>query len=165
MIHPAKPEHLEAINNIYNQAVEDGLRTAHTKPLSYSERKEWFSKHSINQFPVFVYINDENKVLGWISVSPYRSDRQALNEVVELSYYVHYDHHNKGIATELMSHALKFCKESKYRIAVAILISSNQPSIQLLEKFDFAEAGRIPNALHFEDEFQDHLYMYKNLAN
>lgn len=165
MIHPAQPEHLEAINNIYNQAVEDGFRTAHINPLSYGERKDWFKKHSKDQFPVFVYINDKNQVLGWISISPYRSDRQALSEVIEISYYVHYDHHNRGIGTELISHALKYCKESKYRIAVAILISSNKPSIQLLEKFGFAEAGRIPNALHFENEFHDHLYMYKNLAD
>lgn len=164
MIRPAQPEDLEAINDIYNQAVEDGLRTAHIKPLSYAERKTWFEKHPEDQFPVFVYTNDESKVLGWISVSPYRSDRQALNEVVEISYYVDYDHHDEGIATELMTHALQFCKASDYRIAVAILISSNKPSIHLLKKFGFIEGGRIPNALHFGDEFQDHLYMYKNLS-
>jgi phosphinothricin acetyltransferase len=165
MIHPAQPEHLEAINEIYNQAVEDEQCTAHIKPFSYKERKTWFAKHSEDQFPVFVYINDESEVIGWISLSPYRSDRQALKDIVEINYYVDYDHHDEGIATELMTRALQFCKESDYRIAVAILISSNEPSIHLLKKFGFIEGGRIPNALHFEEEFQDHLYMYKNLAN
>lgn len=166
MIHPARPEHLEAIDDIYNQAVKDGLRTAHIKPLSFEERKTWFERHPKDQFPIFVFIDDENKnVLGWISVSPYRSGRQALDDVVEISYYVDYDHHGSGIATKLMKKALQFCKKADYRIAVAILISSNTPSVKLLEKFGFIEGGRIPDALHFEDTFQDHLYMYKNLTD
>lgn len=163
MIEAARPEHLKAINNIYNQAIEDGLRTAHIKPLTYEERESWFKKHPPDKFPVFVYLDRKNNVLGWISVSAYRSDRQALNDVVEISYYVDYDHHGKGIATELMEHALQFCKDSDYRIAVAILISSNKASIKLLQKFGFAEGGRIPDALHFGDEYRDHLYMYKNI--
>lgn len=165
MIEPAHPEHLEAINDIYNQAVEDGLRTAHIKPLTYKERKNWFKRHPRDKFPVFVYLDEKDNVLGWISVSAYRSDRQALNDVVEISYYVDYDYHGKGIATELMSHALQFCEEANYRIAVAILISSNEASINLLQKFGFIEGGRIPDALHFGDgdEYRDHLYLYKNI--
>lgn len=162
MIKRAKPEHLNAINDIYNQAVADGLRTAHTQPVSLKQRKNWLKNHPHNTYPVFVFLDDD-AVLGWLSVSPYRSDRQALNEVVEISYYVHYDYHDQGIATELMTHGLTFCTEVNYRIAVAILVSGNQPSIALLEKFDFTECGRIPDALHFDNHYRDHLYMFKKL--
>lgn len=162
MIAPARPEHLETINNIYNQAVADGLKTAHTEPTSLEYRQQWLGKHSNNIYPVFVYLDDES-VLGWLSVSPYRKDRQALNEVVEVSYYVDYNHHNQGIASALMKHGLQFCQEFGYRIAVAILVSDNQPSIALLENFGFREAGRIPDGLNFSGEFRDHLYMYREL--
>lgn len=162
MITRAKPKHLKAINDIYNQAVVDGLRTAHTQPVSLEQRKRWHNNHHYKSYPVFVFLNDDT-VLGWLSVSPYRSDRQALNEVVEISYYVDYDHHDQGIATELMKHGLTFCKEANYRIAVAVLVSGNKPSIALLEKFNFAECGRIPDALHFDSDYRDHLYMFKKL--
>lgn len=162
MITQAEPEHLKAINNIYNQAVADGLRTAHTQPVSLKQRREWLNNHPKDIHPVFVYL-DGDTVLGWLSVSSYCSDRQALNEVVEISYYVDYDHHNQGIATELMEYGLQFCRNSNYRLAVAILVSGNKPSIALLKKFDFTEAGRIPDALHFDDEHRDHLYMYRKL--
>ena len=162
MITRAEPEHLKAINKIYNQAVADGLRTAHTQPVSLEKRKEWLANHSNDTHPVFVYLYDDVP-LGWLSVSPYRADRQALDEIVELSYYVDYDHHGKGIATDLMNHGLEFCSIKKYRIAVAILVSGNEPSITLLQKFDFTEGGRIPDALHFDGEYRDHLYMYKKL--
>ena len=162
MISRAEPEHLKAINDIYNQAVADGLRTAHTQPVSLNQRRKWLANHPGDTYPIFVYL-DNNSVIGWLSVSPYRVDRQALNEVVEISYYVDYDHHDKGIATELMNHGLEFCRAKSYRVAVAILVSGNKPSIALLNKFGFTEGGRIPDALHFDDGYRDHLYMYKKL--
>lgn len=162
MIVHAKPEHLRSINEIYNQAVHEGLRTAHTTPIPLDERETWFQTHSKERFPIFVYL-ENNSVLGWISISPYRSGREALNDVVEVSYYVDYEHHGQSIATELMNHALDFCRMKQYRIAVAILISGNEPSIKLLEKFNFREGGRIPDAIRYESQFRDHLYMYKKL--
>lgn len=164
MIILAKHKHLKKINDIYNQAVEDGLRTAHTSPVSFIEREGWFSDHSKKSFPVYVFKEeDDDEILGWLSISPYRSDRQALAEVVEVSYYVDYAHHGKGIASKLMEHAINFCKDANYRVMVAILVNSNEPSIALLNKFDFKKGGCIPNAIHFGGKFYDHLYMYKNL--
>ncbi|NGP86789.1 GNAT family N-acetyltransferase [Fodinibius halophilus] len=162
MIRLAQSEHLNAINKIYNQAVEDGLRTAHTQPLSLQERKRWFNNHSSTLYPVFVYQQDDD-VIGWLSISPYRSDREALDDVVEISYYVDYNHHGEGIGSKLMQYGLDFCSSAPYRIVVAILINSNETSIKLLEKFGFVEGGRIPDAIHYEGEFRDHLYMFKKL--
>ncbi len=162
MIKQAQPKHLQSINDIYNQAVKDGLRTAHTTPVSLQERKHWFERHPQKKYPIYIYTDGE-KVAGWISVSPYRSGREALNEVIEVSYYVDYNHHEKGIATELMQHAINVCRKANYRVMVAILVSDNEPSIRLLEKFDFREGGRIPDAIHYNNTFRDHLYMYKQL--
>lgn len=162
MITTACTSHLPAINDIYNQAVADGLRTAHTNPLSMDERRRWFANHQPDSYPVFVYLDDDT-VLGWLSVSSYSKNREALSDVAEVSYYVDYDHHNKGIASALMKHGLQFCREYGYRIAVAILVGDNESSIALLEKFDFSETGRIPDGLNFDGEFRDHLYMYRKL--
>lgn len=162
MIREAGPKDLASINDIYNQAVEDGLRTAHCESISLAEREGWFLDHQESNYPIFLY-EENNKTLGWLSISPYRSDRQALNEVVEISYYVDYGHHNEGIATTLMQHAIDFCRKANYRILLAILVSGNQPSISLLQKFGFQEVGRIPDAIHYKDVFRDHLYMCKRL--
>lgn len=162
MITIARSEHLPAINNIYNQAVADGMQTAHIEAVSLNDRKEWFTNHTSDTYPVFVYLDDDS-VLGWLSVSSYSKNRQALSDVVEVSYYVDYDYHNRGIASALVEHGLQFCQDHGYRIAVAILVSDNESSLALLEKFGFSEAGRIPDGLNFEGEFRDHLYMYRKL--
>ncbi len=158
MIFRATTEDLDAINAIYNQAVKDGLRTAHLKPVDLEERKEWFREHEAEAFPVFVW-KEDNDVLGWISVSPYRAGRQALDDVAEISYYIDYRHHGKGLATALMEHAISFCRDQGFRILVAILISGNEASIGLLEKFGFEEYGRIPDGIRYQDTLRDHLYM------
>ena len=158
MITKAQEEHLQQIDAIYNQAVRDGLRTAHTQPLSREEREAWFRRHDNELYPIFVWLEDQS-VKGWLSVSPYRSGRDALDEVAEISYYVDYGNHGKGIASELMRYGIAYCKKNKFRILVAILISGNDESVGLLKKFGFKESGRIQRAVHYKDIYRDHVYM------
>ena len=158
MITKAQEKHLQQIDAIYNQAVRDGLRTAHTQPLSREEREAWFRRHDNELYPIFVWLEDQS-VKGWLSVSPYRSGRDALDEVVEISYYVDYGNHGKGIASELMRYGIAYCKKNKFRILVAILISGNDESVGLLKKFGFKESGRIQRAVHYKDIYRDHVYM------
>ena len=162
MITKAQEEHLQQIDAIYNQAVSDGLRTAHTHPLSREERMEWFRRHDNELYPIFVWLEDET-VKGWLSVSTYRSGRDALDEVVEISYYVDYRNHGKGIASELMRYGIAYCKKNNFRILVAILISGNHESVGLLKKFGFKESGRIQRAVHYKDIYRDHVYMSLNI--
>lgn len=162
MISLARNEHLDAIDEIYNQAIADGQRTAHTKPLSREQRLEWFEAHAEENYPIFVWL-DGDEVLGWLSVSPYRSDRQALDEVAEISYYVHYRHHGKHIASHLMSHAIAFCRDKGFRILVAIMVSGNEASAALAQNFGFIESGRIKNALRYGEILRDHVYMSLDL--
>ena len=166
MIRIARAEDLTRINSIYNQAVDEGFCTAHTKPVDMSYRRNWYEKHG-PKYPVFVYtgrVNEEEPaVWGWLSVSPYRAGRQALEEVAEVSYYVGRQRRQEGIATDLMSHALEELQKKSFRIVVAILVSGNTASINLLEKFGFREMGRIPDALRYGNEYRDHLYMGRPL--
>lgn len=162
MIIRARREHLPQIDEIYNQAVRDGLRTAHLSPLSEKERMEWFKRHDNELFPVFVWLQDDT-VKGWLSVSAYRSGRDALSEVAEISYYVDYRAHGQGIASDLMKHGIAFCKNTSFRILVAILISGNEESMGLLHKFGFQESGRIKEAVHYRDMYRDHVYMSLNI--
>ena len=162
MIRFAKEAHLRDIDRIYNQAIEDGLRTAHLKPLDPRERRAWFNRHNAGTFPIFVF-TEGGQTLGWLSLSHYRSGRGALSEVAEVSYYVDYDYHGKGIASKLMDSAISFCENTPIRMLVAILISGNEESIGLLKKYGFEEWGRVPEGIRYEDQLRDHVYWGKKL--
>lgn len=162
MIQRAKPDHLDEITRIYNQAVEAGLRTAHLQPRNRQEQSEWFDRHGKDPYPIFVD-RREGEVVGWISVSPYRPGRCALDEVAEISYYVDFRHHRKGIATGLMEHTLSYCRSQKFRILVALLIEGNTGSVRLLKNFGFCLWGVIPKAVKYQQEHYDHICMGREL--
>jgi L-amino acid N-acyltransferase YncA len=88
-IRTAKITDLGSIIEIYNQAMSSKFETADTLAIDPKDTISWFSSHQKDAYPVFVYeIN--NRIVGWISISPYRLDRKALRYTVEINYYVDY---------------------------------------------------------------------------
>ena len=148
---------LPAIHAIYNQAVEQLFCTAHLEPVSPQWHGEWFSRHTPNRYPVFVS-EHQGSITGWVSIGPYREDRQALIHVAEVSYYVHKDYRRRGIGDALLSFAIKAAPEYGIEILVAILLNRNPPSIGILEKHGFSQWGCMPGIARIGKERADHLY-------
>ena len=148
---------LNAVDEIYNQAIRAKFSTAHTVPLSGEERRTWFREHDPATFPVYVY--EENAVVaGFVFFSPYRKGRKALQSTAEISYYVHNGFHRRGIATRLMEHAILKAPELSFKTLIAILIDPNTASIALLEKFGFVLWGNMPGILEVDGGKYNHLY-------
>ncbi len=150
-------EDLPAINEIYNQAVNQRYCTAHLLPLSQMQQASWFKKHNPAQYPVFVSVRD-NEVSAWMSLGPYRIDRQALDHVAEVSYYVEKSRQGEGIGTQLLEYAIRKAPDFGFSILLAILLGRNQASIGLLEKLKFSCWGSMPGIAKIDDQEVDHLY-------
>lgn len=148
---------LTEINEIYNQAVRQKFCTAHLSPVDMEYRKQWFSQHDPQRYPVFVAQAGE-KVSGWITLGPYRSGRQALAHVAEVSYYVDQADLRKGVGSRLMAHAIGAAPGCGLSILVAILLDRNPASIGLLNKFGFSKWGAMPGIAQIGNETADHLY-------
>jgi L-amino acid N-acyltransferase YncA len=157
IIRNAKEKDIPEINEIYNQSVPSKKSTAHLLPVSLEQREMWFAGHNEHKYPVFVAEND-GKIIGWISLSPYRTGRQALRFTAEVSYYIHSEHYHKGIATKLLSYVIENSNKYKIKTLIAILMAHNTNSIKLLEKFNFEKWGNMPNILDIDGKEYDHLY-------
>ncbi len=153
----ALEQDLFAINAIYNQAVEQKYCTAHLSPLSTEEQASWFKKHDPDRYPVFVSELD-NRVVGWVSLGAYRIDRQALDHVAEVSYYVDNRQQGKGVGTHLLKHAILKAPDFGFSVLIAILLGRNQASIGLLEKLEFSCWGTMPGIAKIDNQEVDHLY-------
>ncbi len=160
MISLAAQSDLYEIDNIYNQAIKHGFQTAHTRSLNKDERDNWFKKYSPNDYPLYVF-KKEDKVIGWLSVSPYRLGREALSETAEISFYVDFSFHGQGIGTKLVQHCLEQASKINKRVFLAIMIEGNEGSIQLLEKLGFEQWGYLPEVVNFQDEKRGQVYMGK----
>ena len=153
----ARHEDLTAINRIYNQAVRQRFCTAHLNLVNEEERKRWFASHDPRHFPVYVAVEGD-RVVGWISLGPYREGRQALAHVAEVSYYVDEKERGKGIGSSLLDHVIGVASGFGFSVLIAILLDKNPASIALLQKFGFTEWGRMPGIARIDDQRADHLY-------
>jgi len=148
---------LPAINRIYDQAVQQRFCTAHLAPIDMKQRDAWYKIHDPERFPVYVAVQGD-KVAGWVSLGPYRTGRQALAHVAEVSYYVDAKDRGKGIGSKLLEHARDIAPTFGFNVLIAILLSRNPASIALLEKFDFCCWGTMPGIALIDDQAADHLY-------
>ncbi|HKJ46463.1 MAG TPA: GNAT family N-acetyltransferase [Balneolales bacterium] len=162
MIRLATHYDLAVIDRIYNQAIDRGFQTAQTTPLNNTERIKWYEEHSSDKYPVYVFEQD-HKVLGWASLSPYRPGREALKEVAEISFYVNSNTVGQGIGSQLMEYCLENASTLKKRIYFAILIEGNLGSLRLLKKYGFERWGYLPEVIHFRGERKGQIYMGKIL--
>ena len=156
-IRMAQKKDLPIINEIYNQAVRQHFCTAHLEPVSMKEREHWFSTHDPSAYPVFVALDNE-RLVGWISLGPYRENRQALAHVAEVSYYVDGKGRRKGVGSSLLDHALHLAPSFGFSVLIAILLNKNPASIGLLLKHGFEEWGRMPGIARIDEQEADHLY-------
>ncbi len=132
------------IINIYNHAVDEKFATADTEYVTVESRKEWFAQHSPETYPIYV-AEEDNKIIGWCSLSPHRPGRKALSRVAEISYYIHKDHRRKGLANSLIAHTIESAKALGFQNLISILLDLNKTSIYILEKFGFERWGYLPN--------------------
>jgi len=153
----ARIQDLPAINEIYNQAVLQKYCTAHLNAVDMEYRRAWFSAHHPERYPVFVSA-EAGRLTGWVSLGPYRADRQALAHVAEISYYVDRESRRQGIGSRLLQHAINLAPACGLTILIAILLDKNHGSIALLEKFGFSQWGSMPGIAIIEGEHADHLY-------
>jgi L-amino acid N-acyltransferase len=157
MIRLATITDLEEINNIYNQAIDSRQATADLEYITLPEREIWFIEHSPDKYPVFVYELSGN-VVGWLSVSPYRKGRKALDQVAEVSYYIDKNFHRQGIGKSLLKYCISHLKEYDIEHIVCILLEINIASIGLLEKFGFTRWGELPKIVNLDGRICNHLY-------
>ncbi len=147
-IRGAQLNDLDQIVRIYNQAVEAGEKTADLEPVTVKQRLEWLAAHPSDRYPVYVATIAE-RILGFLSVSPYRPGRAALQFTAEVSYYVDSAYHGNGIATKLLSGAIADAPRLGLRTYFAVVLETNKASIRLLKQFGFTEWGYLPDVADF----------------
>ena len=153
----AERKDLEAIVEIYNQAISAGQKTADLTPFETDDRKQWFEGHTPDKHPIIV-AEDKDQVVGYLTIGEYRSGRNALRHTAEVSFFIHFEYHRQGIASSLLNYAIEICPTLEIKTLFAILLDSNQGSISLLEKFGFEKWGHMPRVAEFDGIEIGHLY-------
>jgi L-amino acid N-acyltransferase YncA len=161
MIKNAWPELLEQVVAIYNQAIVDGNSTADLETYLPLQKQAWFDAHD-KDHPLYVAL-DNDLVIGWLSLTPYRPGRKAFAMVREVSIYIHRDHRSKGIAGSLLQHSIVEARIMGIECFMAIILGVNSHSIRFIENNGFVLWGKMPSLADLNGKRSDHLYYGLNL--
>ena len=80
-IRTAERRDLSAMLDIYNYEVKNGTATFDVEPRAGAAGEAWFAAHNTGNHPLLV-AEEDGKVLGYASLSPYR-DFDAYLQTVE----------------------------------------------------------------------------------
>lgn len=148
------------IVDIYNQAIRN-RNNALIDDITIDEYNLEFEKRDMKEYPIFV-AEIEEVVIGWISISPYRSNRKAYRNSKEVSFYLDCNSTGKGIGSKLLEYVVENRLQIGFHSLFAILVANNSKSIALLKKFEFKLWGLMPLVLEMDGKYEDAIIYGKN---
>jgi len=139
-VRSATHDDLSGILEIYNEAVLNTTATYDYEPRTLEHRAVWFEDHLKNNYPVFVAVRDDGRVLGWSALNRYH-DRKGYQFTTENSVYVAADHRGSGIGKSLMKPLIEVGRQRGFHAILAGIDAANEASIRLHAGFGFEKVA------------------------
>jgi L-amino acid N-acyltransferase len=129
----------EGIRAIYNHEVTNGTYTFDLVPRTAEEQLAWLARHD-GAHPAVVAVGDDEQVLGFGVLSPFRS-RPAYATSVEDSVYVDGEHRGRGVGRAVLEELVRLAGAHGFHTVIARITSENEPSIALHRAGGFELVG------------------------
>ncbi|MEB3309298.1 MAG: GNAT family N-acetyltransferase [Snowella sp.] len=162
-IRDAISEDLAQIVSIYNANVPSYLATADTEPISVASRIDWFSKHSPQQYPLWVVENADQKVIAWLGFQQFYG-RPAYQKTAELSIYIDPNFQRQGIGKILLSKAIQESQNLNLKTLLGFIFAHNKPSLKLFTNYGFEQWGYLPQVAELEGIERDLIIMGRKIV-
>jgi phosphinothricin acetyltransferase len=127
------------IRDIYNREVLGSTVTFDLVPRTIDEQIEWIDQHS-GGHPAIVAVDDDDTVVGFASLSPWRP-RPAYSPTVEDSVYVHPDWRGQGAGRLLLDELVRLAAAHGFHSVMARIVGGHAASIALHAACGFEPAG------------------------
>jgi len=124
---------------IHNLEVTDSTVLLDLVPRSLAEQREWLAQHT-GGHPAVVAVNDAGEVLGYGSLSTFRS-RPAYATTVEDSVYVRRDARGRGVGRMILDDLVVRATAHGFHSMVARVVGQNETSIALHRACGFELVG------------------------
>lgn len=143
VVRAATRSDVEAITEIYNQAVVHTTASYDLEPVTLASRLDWFDQKIADGWPVLVATGDPadgqqgtGEVLGWSSYGPYRA-KAGYDATVEHSVYVSSDHRAEGVGTALLLPLIAQARAEGRHVMLGGVDADNAGSIAFHERHGF----------------------------
>ncbi len=127
---------VEKIASIYNLIIEERIATFNVELIDAKSVKSW------NDEGIVLVAEFENEVVGFVRSYAY-SSRSCYHGISEFSIYIQKSARRYGVGDILMERFLELLeKEGKWKV-LSRVFPENTPSLNLLRKHGFREAGKL----------------------
>jgi phosphinothricin acetyltransferase len=131
-IRRAEPDDLPAVLGISNWAAEHTPANFAVEPETLETWRE--SHEATHETHPWLVADDDGVVVGFAKASPWKG-RCAYAYAVEVTVYVHPDHHRRGLGTALYARLFPVLRRQGYRVALGGITLPNPASVRLHEAF------------------------------
>lgn len=158
-IRPATKTDLDAMTDIYADAVAHGTASYELEPPSRGEMASRFAALTQAQYP-FLAAELDGRLCGYAYAGPFRT-RPAYRFVVENSVYVAPKAKGRGIGKALLKALISDLEQLGFRQVVAVIGDGapSSPSVRLHEALGFRHAGRLVGSGWKHGRWLDTLFM------
>ncbi len=140
-IRPVAPRDYPAITDILNHEIANGVAHFATEPLTPDQTREHFSSVQA-RYPAYA-AELQGNTIGFCKSAPWKP-RGAYAWAVEISVYVHPDHHAKGVGRALYDALVPDLRACGFRTMIAGATMPNPASERLHRAIGMTESARFP---------------------
>ena len=141
-IREATESDLPTIVDIYNESIPAGWSTADTKPVTVSERVEWFRRFDSGKRPIWVAEAD-GLVVATVYLLSFYEGRPAYDATAEVSIYVAADYQRRGIGRRLKEWVINQCPRLGVTTLLSMHFDHNQSTRHINETLGFQQMGHL----------------------
>lgn len=145
IIRNATIDDVDAITEIYNEALLEGIASFDEPPISKTRYQAYFKEDRERSCLLVAELN--KKIIGWTSIDPI-SDRFAYRFTCVGSTYVKKEFTGNKIGTRLKQNQFNAAKKLGYHSIVGEILKVNLKSLAFLLKFDYEIVGELKEAGH-----------------
>lgn len=139
IIRDAMEDDLQAILDIYNEAILNTTAVYSEQPHTLQMRLDWYHDRLSNNFPVFV-AEENNEIAGFATYGHFRA-WPCYRYTVELSVYVDVAWRGKGISKKLVQALIVRAREQNVHAMLGGISADNEVSYKLHLSLGFTEVA------------------------
>ncbi len=137
---------IPAINALSNWAIRETVAHFSLQPEpDEAMLASWRDTHAM--YPWLIAQSDAGVFQGFAKSGPWKS-RRAYCWSVEVTVYVHPDHHRKGVGRSLYTRLFEILKAQGYRTLLGGITLPNPASIALHEAMGMRQVAELPRVGH-----------------
>jgi L-amino acid N-acyltransferase YncA len=145
---------LEAMVNIWNSVVEDGMAFPQTEPLNWEEAKTFFAAQSFS-----AVAEADGEICGLYILHPNNVGR--CGHIANASYAVKVSARGLGAGRKLVGHSLEQGRALGFKILqFNAVVCSNIRAIELYRDMGFVGLGTIPGGFFNKDRRYEDIQLF-----